>query len=63
MNLDLDQDYEQEIGKDRTTRIGGINSIDVNGEILETFNNKVTKVMMVQWTKDMVIRLTGSCLV
>ena len=42
-NLEVDQDYEQEVGKDRTTRIGGINSIDVNGEILETFNNKVTR--------------------
>ena len=42
-NLEVDESYEQEVGKDRTTRIGGIDSFDINGEVLETFNNKVTR--------------------
>ncbi len=42
-NLEVDESYEQEVGKDRTTRIGGIDSLDINGEVLETFNNTVTR--------------------
>ena len=43
LNIEVEDDVTEDIGRNRTTRIEGTESLDINGEVLETFNDKYTR--------------------
>ena len=43
LNIEVDDDVTEDIGRNRVTKIEGTESLDINGEILETFNDKYTR--------------------
>jgi len=43
LNIEVEDDVTEDIGRNRTTRIEGTEALDINGEVLETFNDKYTR--------------------